>query len=126
MPLKAARPCTTPGCRQPAATGGKCTACRSKQRQLTDMQRGNPRARGYRGDHESRFRRGVLSRDAWVCVDCGGYGDVADHAPLERAELVAMGEDPNDPAHGVTRCQSCHNKKTARTRGTTPRRATER
>ena len=59
----------------------------------------------------------MLRRDDYRCVDCGGYGNHADHDPYERRELIAMGEDPNDAKWGVTRCHSCHSSKTMKTVG---------
>lgn len=117
MPSRAARPCTNPGCRNAATTGGKCSPCKTKQRKHADQQRGTASARGYGRDHEQHFRLPILQRDGYTCVDCGGFGDRADHDPVERRDLVALGMDPNSPDHGVTRCEGCHNSKTAKSAG---------
>ena len=97
-----------------------CDGCRAR----ADRDRrpeGNPYStRGHR-----RFRELVLARNPrCVCSGecgrhtgwCGKRSTVADHHPLERVDLVAMGVDPDDPARGRGVCTGCHNRKTARTK----------
>lgn len=87
-----------------------CTTCEA----ASDRQRGTARQRGYTGEHETRFRAGVLARDP-TCALCGrAPSTVADHYPLSRRELVARGMDPNDPEYGRGLCASCHGVETAR------------
>lgn len=109
MPRRAGwRVCSTPGCPE-FSHGGRCDGCRAE----AEQRRGTARQRGYGRGHEVRFRPGVLARDP-VCVLCGKAPSVhADHHPLSRRELVARGQDPDDPKHGRGLCQPCHAKETA-------------
>lgn len=111
---RAAHPC--PKCGEPVR--GRCKACR----QTGDQQRGTFRQRGYGTAHDSRFRRGVLTRHpTCVCPDtvhghpspCGTRSVHADHYPRDRRELVALGLDPDDPRYGRGLCHPCHSKHTA-------------
>lgn len=111
------RICSVPGCPQ-FSQGGKCPDCRAE----AEQKRGTARQRGYGRQHEQRFRPAVLARDPHcVCTDeshghrapCGKPSVHADHWPLSRRDLVAAGEDPNDPKHGRGLCQPCHAKETA-------------
>lgn len=115
MPTSPPSPCTWKGwppCPTLVPGGGRCE------------QHIPPRAKD---DRPSAAQRGYGS--AWqtsvagfllqhpVCADCGGQATVGDHDPVERAELVAMGDpDPDAWHHLVPRCGPCHNAKTARTR----------
>ena len=47
---------------------------------------------------------------------CGALSTVADHWPMERDEMIAAGQDPDDPSNGRGLCAPCHGGKTARTR----------
>lgn len=71
-----------------------------------------PRVSGARWD---KTRTAVYERDKGVCADCGEKkeGWNADHEP-HRAELVEQGRSIYDPDYIVTRCHSCHAKKTRR------------
>lgn len=111
--MRAKRPCSM-GCGRPAEPGGKCVECRARQRRHTDQRRGSSTERGYDEAHR-RFRQAVLERDRYTCRHCGGRATVADHAPLERRELVERGLDPNCPDFGQALCASCHNSKTDKT-----------
>jgi len=56
----------------------------------------------------------VLDRDP-ICVLCRlAASTVADHYPRSRRELIAAGDDPNDPACGRGLCKRCHDRSTAR------------
>ncbi|MER7155437.1 holin, partial [Streptomyces lydicus] len=44
---------------------------------------------------------------------CGQRSAHADHYPLSRRELVARGDDPDDPRHGRGLCGPCHSSETA-------------
>lgn len=113
------RICSTPGCPEFTQRGGKC----DEHRREAEQRRGTARQRGYDKQHEQHFRPAVLARDPHcVCTDenhghgapCGKPSIHADHWPLSRRELVAQGEDPNDPKHGRGLCTSCHSRSTAR------------
>jgi 5-methylcytosine-specific restriction protein A len=103
------RVCSKPGCPEYTDQGGRCPGCRSE----AEQRRGTARQRGYGGQHETRFRPGVLAKNP-TCVLCGtAPSKHADHWPLSRRDLVAQGLDPNDPKHGRGLCQPCHARSTA-------------
>ena len=116
MPYKAKRPCSRPGCGKPAVQG-MCEEHLRQQRKHTDDRRGSATARGYGSAHQTRFRPGVLARDGHTCQECGGPGNVADHYPLSRRELIAQGLDPDNPDYGRCLCVPCHNKHTGSAQG---------
>lgn len=114
----AARVCSTPGCPVllPTIDGtpqsGRCPQCRA------EADRGRrPHGSVYGTAGHQRFRDQVLGRDP-VCVTClSARSTVADHAPMERQELIDAGLDPNDPEFGQGLCKKCHDSKTAKTFG---------
>lgn len=97
---------------------GKCEACLAAHRRRDDANRGNSHSRGYGGDHQT-FREGVLWNCRGQCVipGCGEIATVADHYPRSRRELVAAGEDPNDPRFGRGLCKHHHDQHTGETEG---------
>jgi 5-methylcytosine-specific restriction protein A len=112
------RICSVIDCPEYTNQGSRCTA----HRRAADKARGTARQRGYGGQHQSRFRPAVLSRDPrCVCTDhahghtvpCGQPSAHADHWPLSRRELTEQGLDPNDPQHGRGLCPPCHSSETA-------------
>lgn len=123
---RAHKPCACTGCPVhlgqpcpeivPSGTS-RCEQCTSQ----AEAKRGTARQRGYGKGHQA-FRRGVLARDPYcVCDDvshghrarCLAVATVADHWPRSRRELVAAGENPNDPKRGRGLCKRCHDKSTA-------------
>jgi len=102
------RVCSRPGCGTLHEGTGRCPACRAQ----ADRERrpdGNP----YKTAGHRSFREAVLARDP-ICVLClRARATVADHFPIERRDLVAMGLDPNDPARGRGLCKACHDRHTA-------------
>ncbi|MEV6124391.1 holin [Streptomyces sp. NPDC052077] len=103
------RICTTPGCPE-YTSAGRCPSCRAE----AEQRRGSARQRGYDKAHERTFRAAVLARDR-VCVLCQqAPSKHADHWPVDRRELLRLGADPNDPAHGRGLCGPCHSSATAR------------
>ena len=119
MPRRALRVCTTPGCPNLTPTG-RCDTCKGK----AETRRGTAAQRGYGHMHRTRFRHHVLlTNPLCVCVDtthphttpCHAISTVADHWPLDRAELVRQGHNPNDPTHGRGLCKPCHDRHTAHT-----------
>jgi 5-methylcytosine-specific restriction protein A len=98
------------------------------QRQPKKGKRKGPSSyeRGYGGKTWSDSRQKVLRRDRFCkcqssfChleVDgrCAAPARVADHYPLSRKQLLAMGDlNPDDPTHMRGLCTRCHNKETAR------------
>lgn len=126
---RAAKPCACTGC--PDHLGQPCpeivpsgtSRCEQCTRQA-ETTRGTARQRGYGRGHRA-FRSRVLARDPYcVCDDtshdnhsgrgtCYARATVADHWPRSRRELVAAGENPNDPRFGRGLCASCHSKVTA-------------
>ena len=75
--------------------------------------RPNAAARGYCDKAHKAWRRAVLLRCNWACVDCGKvcYGrDLhADHVVP-----ISQGGARYDVANGEARCVSCHGRKTRR------------
>ena len=114
---RALKVCSTTGCPN-LVERGRCPDCVA----AAEARRGTAAQRGYGSTHRTRFRRDVLRKDPLcVCADeahghgpqCLAPSTVADHWPLSRRELVAIGADPDDPAHGRGICASCHNRHTA-------------
>lgn len=114
---RAMRVCSSPGCPE-LVPSGRCSGCQA----AAEAKRGTAAQRGYGHAHRTRFRAGVLGKDPLcVCVDeAHGHGPaclipstVADHHPLSRRELEAIGADPDDPAHGRGICKGCHDKHTS-------------
>lgn len=106
---RAGRVCSTPGCGEYAPNGGRGPDCRA----AASAARGTRQQQGYGRDHDKLFRAPVLRRDP-VCVICKqAPSRHADHHPLSRKELIARGENPNDPKHGRGLCHPCHSSATA-------------
>lgn len=100
------------------------------------MARVRARAPQPRGGRWEKTRAAVYERDRGVCADCGDTdaeafakgsrsGWNADHEP-SREVLIARGDSIYDPAFIVTRCHSCHSKKTRRETPNTTEHTTER
>ena len=127
-----------PGCRNPVATGSRCTACERTHQQ----QRGTTDSRGYDATHQ-RLRIIAFQRDCWRCqacgwrpqliVDCESYG--IDEPPLDvilqyltdayhRGERHLQGDHiqpierrPDlrlDLDNYASLCSTCHQEKTRR------------
>lgn len=114
---RALKVCSTPSCPN-LVTAGRCDDCK----RAAEARRGTATERGYGSEHRTRFRRGVLKKNPLcVCEDpahghgpkCLAPSKVADHWPLSRRELEAMGADPDDPAHGRGICKPCHDRHTS-------------
>jgi 5-methylcytosine-specific restriction protein A len=80
-----------------------------------DKARGTAAQRGYDRDHRELFRDPVLKRAAFVCAidGCPMPATVADHHPRTRKQIVAEGDDPNNPDYGRALCQRHHDQHTA-------------
>lgn len=107
---RAQHACTWTGCSAlvPAGTG-RCEV----HRKQAERQRGSSASRGYGHRHRTRFRSAVLARDP-ICTLCHRAPSTdADHYPRSRRELVASGENPNDPRHGRGLCHPCHSAATS-------------
>lgn len=107
MPSKPPKPCRR--CGRPAGPRGLCDDHARQQ----DRQRGTSSERGYGKRHSDVFRAGVLSRDRWLCVLCGGPATIADHYPRTRKQLISDGDDPDNPDFGRALCKRCHDRHTA-------------
>lgn len=117
MPTKPQSRCTEPTCRKLHDGTGRCSACRARSDTRPPASR-----RGYDKAHEA-FAAAVIDRD--IVCQCNlsrqhGHGEFcprlaerADHYPLGRDQLVAIGADPNDPNHGRGLCPSCDSSQTA-------------
>lgn len=114
MPSRPSKPCTTPGCPNPARPNKpSCAQCRTRSNRDLRTRRGNSHTQGYGRGHRDRFRVGVLTRDR-LCRICKRREAVeADHYPLDRKTLVKLGLDANDPAYGRGLCKPCHSRATA-------------
>ena len=106
------RVCSTPRCPTLHQGVGRCPTCVAKA-DIARRPNGNPYAtRGHKA-----FREQVLARDP-ICVLClSKRATVADHHPLDRVDLIARGDDPNNPAFGRGLCKQCHDTKTGREHG---------
>lgn len=124
MPTRARRRCTR--CGTPTVTS-PCDTCEARRQSQVDRRRPSASLRGYGSQRHQRFHDAVLQRDP-VCVcpgcpRCGGQARClrpstdADHHPRTRRQLVADGEDPNDPQHGRGLCHRCHSHWTAKRDG---------
>lgn len=122
MPTKPPHRCT--GCKKLTAnSGSKCDDCKTDYHAAKNARRPSPAERGYTGKHRSEFRPAVMNKNpTCVCVEswcphegeCGEPSIIADHHPHGRKELIAMGEDPDDPKWGRGLCRSCDSRQTAR------------
>lgn len=93
----------------PASEGSRCQA----HRREADRARGTATQRGYAGRGHKTFRSAVLTRDP-ICVLCElRQSTVADHYPLSKRELEALGLNSNDPQRGRGLCKPCHDTETA-------------
>jgi 5-methylcytosine-specific restriction protein A len=103
--------CSQVGCPALVPGGGKC----GQHKRAAEAARGSAAQRGYGGKRWRAARRAVLRRDR-VCVLCHtAEATVADHHPISRRELVAIGvTDPDAPSRMRGLCASCHGKETAR------------
>lgn len=77
--------------------------------------------RGYVDRRHLAWRRAVLVRDNWTCVDCGRVCSDKREAHADHVSPVVPGTDRcengcsrYDVANGACRCDSCHGRKTAR------------
>lgn len=115
MPTRPQQPCKTPGCNNPARhRRPTCADCRTRANRDLRQRRGHSTTQGYGRAHREQFRTGVLERDR-LCVLCRRREAVeADHYPLDRKTLVAMGLDPNNPEYGRGLCKPCHSSESAR------------
>lgn len=128
MPYRPPKPCTWPGGCPTLVYGGgtRCDEHQSQARRASDKTR---RERGkndlYGPAHRQRFRRGVLRKHptcqcdrldhAWHANSrCVQLSTDADHWPLDKRMLIALGLDSDDPVHGRGLCHRCHSSSTAR------------
>ena len=101
--------CPVFGCAE-ITDGGRCAKCKGE----ADRVRGTAAQRGYSGK-AWRFARLVVLRRDPVCVMCKkAFSTVADHYPISRRDLVAMGiRNPDAPERLRALCASCHSSETA-------------
>ncbi|OLL21238.1 MULTISPECIES: HNH endonuclease [unclassified Rhodococcus (in: high G+C Gram-positive bacteria)] len=60
------------------------------------------------------FRRQVLRRDGYQCVQCGHHDPTGRTIQADHITNVASGGVEHDPGNGQTLCNTCHNTKTQR------------
>lgn len=101
------------GCGRPVTRGGVC----ARHYRQADHARGTARERGYDAEHREHFRLPVLERDGPRCAirDCTTAATVADHYPRTRKQIIADGDDPNNPDYGRALCKRHHDSHTAST-----------
>ena len=82
--------------------------------------RPNAYRRGYVDFKHAAWRRAVLVRDNWTCVDCGRVCSDQREAHADHVSPVVPGTDKcesgcsrYDVSNGACRCASCHGRKTA-------------
>ena len=90
---------------------GKC----ARHDRQNDLARGSATQRGYDRDHREQFRLPVLERADYRCAipDCTTPATVADHYPRTRRQILAEGDDPNNPDYGRALCKRHHDRHTA-------------
>lgn len=105
------RVCSIVGC--PTLYEGTDSRCQVHQAEARAKRVGN---RVYSTAGHRAFRAAVLNRDP-ICVLCGiAQSTVADHYPIDRVDLVELGMNANDPAHGRGLCKRDHDQHTAATK----------
>jgi 5-methylcytosine-specific restriction protein A len=101
-PMRAARPCSYPGCPQLVRGSGYLCQVHARER---DLARGTPVERGY-GAEWKRVRNAYLIAHP-ICCACGQPSRHVDHVvPLRRG-------GSNDASNLQALCASCHSRKTA-------------
>lgn len=112
MPNRPATACNTPGCGG-SGTAGRCPTCTERRSQDRERASGTPRERGYDRAWDAR-RLHYLTRNPW-CALCKRVATVADHWPVRKRRLVALGVlDPDADQYLRPLCDSCHRIETAR------------
>jgi 5-methylcytosine-specific restriction protein A len=120
MAPRAPTVCTTHGCHELVAIGRcdehRTTAGLKHYRREQGRERyhqGDPSMTAYTTPQWRNARRKQL-RDEPRCQHCGEQATVADHAPVTRRNLVALGvANPDETIHLQSLCVPCHNRKTA-------------
>lgn len=94
--------CAEPGC--PNLSVPRDSRCQVHKR-------GTAAQRGY-DSRWNRRRAAFLARHP-TCVECGQPSTDADHDPIDRRDLVAMGiEDPDQEQYLQAKCGRCHKRRT--------------
>jgi 5-methylcytosine-specific restriction protein A len=128
MPLRPPTPCSYhgfPPCPALVYGGGRCPEHTVFVKRAAAAFRRETQGDTYAGrGHRRRFRPGVLRKHPYCRCNldhaphgagaCPQPSTDADHWPLERRALVALGLDPDDPQHGRGLCHPCHSAATAR------------
>lgn len=110
VPTRPPERCGTPGCRGAAQQDGRCPRCLASRVFL--QQAGNPAA-VYTG-RQWRVRRLEYLAAHPFCTLCSAAATVADHYPISRRVLLAMGvADPDTDDRLRPMCALCHNRSTA-------------
>lgn len=112
MPIKAPKPCASPGCRRYAVAGGYCDEHGAARRQAVEAARGSAASRGY-GSKWRREREIYLAKNP-VCVEHRSRGrivaaSVVDHIIPHKGDDKLFWSRSNWQAL----CKSCHDRKTA-------------
>jgi 5-methylcytosine-specific restriction protein A len=102
MPYAPKRPCTHPGCPELVVSG----RCEKHKLQSYEHQRGSSAQRGY-GARWQRLREIILSRDNYICAECGRMATDVDHI------LPKSKGGTDDPDNLQSLCHEYHSRKTA-------------
>lgn len=106
---RAPRTCPVAGCDAALPPGQGCPTHPRRPRRAPEY-RPSPAQRGY-DTKWARNRARFLAAHP-TCVDCGQGATVADHDPLTRRQLLAMGvEHPDAWERLRPRCAPCHNRR---------------
>jgi 5-methylcytosine-specific restriction endonuclease McrA len=127
--------------------GQRCPKCTKQRQQATDANRGTARERGYNTASWDRIRIQCFERDGWTCIDCGWqprivetwarlgtnrlpptaailaelrqrYNAKQTHLHCDHIETIAARAELRLTLSNLaTRCNRCHDRRTAREHG---------
>lgn len=126
MPMRPPTPCGERDCPDLVyGGGGRCPKHLMARRAASTRFRREHDGDLYARGHRRRFRPGVLRKHpycqcertdhAWHReIACPQPSTDADHWPVDKRTLIALGLDSDDPQHGRGLCRRCHSSATAR------------
>ena len=111
MPRKPGHPCKVSTCPN-IAPSGQAYCAEHKKVHKVDYARANPEFSKLYDARWRRYRKMFLAEHP-VCVECGRAAVVCDHIKDHMGDYDAFW----DPTNHQPLCKSCHDSKTAKTRG---------